>query len=123
MKGGYKMLVVKNPKSNSVFNVYEASKANSPQHSGYIPIFLLYSINYQDMCCKDFHWFFADDFKPYCKELFKIRKILDKRVISKVYAVHRDRKDPSVRYLIYKNKTWSWVYAYEYEIIPSSQIK
>jgi len=106
------MLVVKNSKSKDICTVYEVEFSKCDIY------FLQYNEYYQ---C--FQWFYTKNFKPYCKELFKIVKKKDKRIKANVYYVHRDHleQDPT-HYLIYKNKTWSWVSSDEYEIISPSEI-
>ena len=111
------MLIVKNCKSKEICTVFEV------QYSIWDIYFLLYNKVYWNKEDWRFEWFRVKNFKPYCKALFKIVKKDDRRIKANVYYVHRDHCENDVaQYLIYKNKTWKWVPAYEYEIILPDKI-
>lgn len=111
------MLNVKDNNTKEVLSVYEICY-NSDFNLGYRPLFLVYKKN-----TKKFVWIYAEYFKPYCKELFRIAKKSDRRIKANVYAVHRSTNSliPPC-YLVYKNKAWEVVYSDEYEIISPNEL-
>ena len=111
------MLKVKLLDTKEVLSVYEVCY-NSDTTDSNRPLFLVYKKE-----LKKFMWIYVDCFKPYCKELFKIVKISDRRTKANVYAVHRNITSlMPVCYLIYKNKSWETVYADEYEILSDREL-